>query len=204
MEFVMKLSSFLFSVPFLTLSVVAQAAGGAAQFSVESPDLKSGTFAAKYIANGFGCTGGNISPEIQWRNVPAGTKSLALVMHDADAPTGVGGFTHWVVVNIPVSATGLSQGAGNGKLPAPASHVSNGFDNTGVTGVNGQYGGPCPPEGDKPHTYVFTLFALGVDDIYAASGIPKNASTQVHGFVLNKGIGQGLLGKASFTARYGR
>lgn len=199
----MKLSSFLFSVPLLTLGIVAHGAGDAA-FSVESPDLTGGKFNNKFIANGFGCNGGNISPEIKWRNAPAGTKSLALVMHDPDAPTGVGGFTHWVVVNIPATVSGLSQGAGNGRLPAPAVGLSNGFDNTGVTGLNGQYGGPCPPEGDKPHRYVFTLFALGVDDIYAASGIPKNASTQVHGFVLNKGIGQGLLGKASFTAHYGR
>jgi Raf kinase inhibitor-like YbhB/YbcL family protein len=200
----MKLPFFVLSVPLLALGLAAHAAGAASDFSVESPDLNDGKFESKYIANGFGCTGKNISPEIKWHNAPAGTKSFAMIMHDPDAPTNVGGFTHWAIVNIPASATGLRQGAGNGQLPEHAISVANGFDNTGVTGMNGNYGGPCPPEGDKPHRYVFTLYALGVEDIYAASGIPKNASTQVHGFVLNKGIGKGLLGKASFSATYSR
>jgi Raf kinase inhibitor-like YbhB/YbcL family protein len=200
----MTLRCFFWGMALLTSSFVAHAAEGSSGFSIDSPELKNGRFEMKHIANGFGCTGGNISPAITWRNAPAGTQSFALVMHDPDAPTSVGGFTHWVVMNIPASATGLPQGAGNGKLPAPALGASNGFDNTGVTGVNGNYGGPCPPEGDKPHRYVFTVYALGVEDVYAAAGIPKNASTQVHGFVLNKGIGKDLLGKASFTARYGR
>jgi Raf kinase inhibitor-like YbhB/YbcL family protein len=200
----MKLRAFFLILPLLTVSATGQAAGGANAFLMESPDLKTGKFDNTFVAKGFGCSGDNVSPHIQWRNAPAGTKSFALVMHDPDAPTSVGGFTHWVVVNIPASATGLAKGAGNGNLPTPAVGVSNGYDNTGVTGINGNYGGPCPPVGDKPHRYVFTLYALGVDDIYTAAGIPKNASSQVHGYVLNKGIGKGLLGKASFTARYGR
>jgi Raf kinase inhibitor-like YbhB/YbcL family protein len=204
MECVMKLSSLLLGLPLLTFGVVASAAGGTAAFSVESPDLNNGRFEPHYVANGFGCSGANVSPEIRWHNAPAGTKSFALVMHDPDAPTGIGGFTHWVVVNIPASASGLARGAGNGSLPAPAVGVANGFDNTGVTGANGNYGGPCPPERDRAHRYVFTLYALAVDDVYAASGIPRNASTQVHGFVLSRGIGKGLLGQASFTALYGR
>ena len=199
----MKLKALL-GVSCLSLGVAVHAAGGAAAFSAHSPDLSGGSFEATFVAKGFGCEGGNVSPQISWRNAPQGTQSFAVTMHDPDAPTNVGGFTHWVVVNIPASANGLAQGAGNGKLPAPAVGVSNGFDNTGVTGVNGNYGGPCPPQGDKPHRYVFTVYALGVEDLHAAAGIPKNASAQVHGFVLNKGLGKGLLGKASFTAMYGR
>lgn len=197
----MKLRSLLFALPVLMFGAVAQGAGGSV-FAVESPDLKNGKFGNNFVANGFGCVGDNISPEITWHNAPAGTKSFALVMHDPDAPTGIGGFTHWIVVNIPASVTHLAQGAGNGKLPSMAMGVSNGFDNTGVTGVNGNYGGPCPPQGDKPHRYIFTLYALAVEDIHIAAGIPVGASSQVHGFVLNHGLGDGLLGRASFVATY--
>jgi hypothetical protein len=75
---------------------------------------------------------------------------------------------------------------------------------TGATGANGNYGGPCPPAGDAPHHYVFTLYALSVDDVVVAGQIPKTGTTSLFSFVLNKGIGSALLGKASFTATYGR
>ena len=75
---------------------------------------------------------------------------------------------------------------------------------TGATGGNGNYGGPCPPAGDKPHRYIFTLYALAVDKLEVAGGVPKTGSAGLYGFVLNKGVGPGLLGKASFTATYGR
>ena len=80
---------------FLKLAVVAAiiplGSGASAQepaFSLSSPDLTNGQFETPFIANGFGCTGGNISPELVWRHVPAGTQSLALTVHDPDAPTG--------------------------------------------------------------------------------------------------------------------
>ena len=183
------------------LMVVAQAA----TFTLKSTDLASGTIGQQFIANGFGCTGSNVSPALEWSNAPAGTKSFAITMYDPDAPTG-SGFWHWAVYNIPANATGLAQGTGNapGKLPAPAFGGSNDFQDTGVTGVNGNYGGPCPPEGDKAHRYVFTVYALGVENIQAAGGVPKTGTAALYGFVLNKGLGNNLLGKASFTATYGR
>jgi len=184
------------------------AAGAYAQsgmFTLSSPDLASGAFDNKYVLNGFGCSGGNVSPALEWRNVPAGTKSLAVQIHDPDAPTG-SGFWHWAVYNIPPTATGLPQGAGNSAagLPAPAMGGNTDFQDTGATGANGNYGGPCPPVGDKPHRYIFTVYALAVDDLQKAGGIPKTGTSALHSFVLNKGIGTGLLGKASFTATYGR
>lgn len=197
----MKLRSLLLVCSLLTFGGVVHASENSG-FSTESSDLKGGQFENKFVLNGFGCSGQNISPAISWRGIPEGTKSLALVMHDPDAPTGAGGFTHWVVVNIPATVKRLDQGAGNGELPSSAVGVSNGFDNTGVTGSNGGYGGPCPPVGDAAHAYVFTLYALAVEDIHQAAGIPINASSQVHGFILNHGLGASLLGKASFTARY--
>lgn len=174
-------------------------------FSLSSSDLASGTFDTKFILNGFGCTGGNVSPALKWSNLPVGTKSLALQMRDPDAPTG-SGLWHWAVYNIPASATGLPQGAGNSpsSLPTPAFGGNTDFFDTGATGANGNYGGPCPPSGDKPHRYVFTLYALAVDNVQAAGGIPRTASAALYSFILNKGIGKGLLGTASFTAQYGR
>jgi Raf kinase inhibitor-like YbhB/YbcL family protein len=174
-------------------------------FTLTSPDLSSGTFSNMFVLNGFGCTGGNVSPELRWFNVPAGTQSLALQVYDADAPTG-SGFWHWAVYNIPPTATGLAQSAGNSPatLPPGAFGGNTDFMDTSATGVNGNYGGPCPPVGDKPHHYTFTLFALAVANVQDAGGIPHTGSAALYGFVINKGIGAALLGKASFTARYGR
>ena len=196
---------------FLKLAVVAAiiplGSGASAQepaFSLSSPDLTNGQFETPFSANGFGCTGGNISPELVWRHVPAGTQSLALTVHDPDAPTG-SGFWHWAVYNLPPTLTGLPQGAGNAlvTLPAPAVAGMNDFHDTGVTGANGLYGGPCPPTGDAPHRYVFTLYAIAVPDVHAAAGIPKTGTAALHSFVLGVGLGEKLLGKASFTATYG-
>ncbi len=174
-------------------------------FTLSSPDLASGTFNNKFILNGFGCTGGNVSPELRWQNAPAGTKSYALQVLDLDAPTG-SGLWHWAVYNIPANATSLAQGAGNAaaSLPAPAFGGTNDFQDTGATGVNGNYGGPCPPAGDKAHRYQFTLFAVGVPDLPVAGQAPRTGTAALYGFVLNKGIGSQLLGKASFTVSYGR
>lgn len=174
-------------------------------FTLSSPDLSSGRFDNQFVLNGFGCKGQNVSPALQWKNVPAGTKSLALQVYDPDAPTG-SGFWHWAVYNIPADTTGLARGAGNNAaaLPAGAFGGQTDFADTGATGGNGNYGGPCPPEGDKPHRYIFTLFALAVPQVEVAGGVPKSGSAGLYGFVLNKGVGPALLGKASFTATYGR
>jgi Raf kinase inhibitor-like YbhB/YbcL family protein len=174
-------------------------------FSLFSPDLSSGRFTDKFVLNGFGCTGSNVSPELRWKNVPPGTKSLALQLYDPDAPTG-SGFWHWAVYDIPPNVTHLAQGAGNNAatLPLGAYGGNTDFMDTGVTGVNGNYGGPCPPAGDKPHHYTFTLFALAVPSVQAAGGIPHSGTAALYGFVINKGLGDALLGKASFTATFGR
>jgi Raf kinase inhibitor-like YbhB/YbcL family protein len=174
-------------------------------FVLTSADLASGTFDNKFVLNGFGCTGGNISPSLQWSGVPAGTKSLALQMYDPDAPTG-SGFWHWAVYDIPATTTSLAQGAGNSAatLPVGAFGGTTEFLDTGVTGGNGNYGGPCPPTGDKPHRYIFTLFALSVDKLEVAGGVPKTGTAGLYGFVLNKGVGPALLAKTTFTSTYGR
>ena len=174
-------------------------------FLISSPDLPMGTFDNRFVLRGFGCNGGNVSPALEWRNLPPGTRSLALLMHDQDAPTG-SGFWHWAVYNIPLSATGLVQGAGNtpATLPAPAVGGMTDFHDTGVTGGNGNYGGPCPPLSDRPHRYVFTLYALAVEDLHKAAGIPRTGTAALHAFTLNKALGALMLDKVSLTATYAR
>ncbi|OQW88697.1 MAG: kinase inhibitor [Rhodoferax ferrireducens] len=190
----------------LALSLTAlPAAAQKGPFMLSSPDLAMGTFDNQFVLNGFGCKGGNVSPALVWQNVPPGTKSLALQVFDPDAPTGAG-FWHWTVYNIPPTTTSLPQGAGNAPagLPAPAYGGATDFLDTGATGVNGNYGGPCPPMADKPHRYIFTLYALAVDDLAKAGGIPKTGTASLYSFVLNKGLGDAMIEKASFTATYGR
>jgi Raf kinase inhibitor-like YbhB/YbcL family protein len=175
-------------------------------FTLSSSDLASGTFANQFVLNGFGCAGGNVSPALQWSSVPAGTKSFSLQVYDPDAPTG-SGFWHWAVYNIPPTETGLAQGAGNSPdtLPAGAFGGNTDFLDTGVTAGNGNYGGPCPPTGDAPHHYIFTLYALDVPQLELAAGLPVTGTAGLYGFGLSRaGIGAHMLAKATFTATYGR
>lgn len=191
-----------------TIVAALALAGGLAQaapFTLSSPDLDNGKFSDAQVLNGFGCKGGNISPALAWDGVPTGTRSLVLMVHDPDAPTG-SGFWHWTVFDIPAGAHGLARGAGNNaaSLPAGARGGINDYQDTGATGGNGNYGGPCPPAGEGAHRYVFTLYALAVEHVAEAAGIPTGGTPALYGFVLNRGLGPALLGKASFTATYGR
>lgn len=125
---------------------------------------------------GFGCGGGNKSPHLKWEGAPAGTKSYAVLCFDPDAPTG-SGFWHWVVVNIPASVTELPLDAGNpagGKLPAGALQVRTDFGKPG-------YGGPCPPEGDHPHRYLFSVYAVGTEKL----SVSADTAAAVVGFQLH-------------------
>jgi Raf kinase inhibitor-like YbhB/YbcL family protein len=168
------------------------AGANAGDFTLSSPDVAANsTLANAHVFNGMGCSGDNVSPQLAWSGAPAGTESFALTVYDPDAPTG-SGFWHWVVVNIPASATGLARGAGtaDGKaLPAGSVQVATDF---GVPG----FGGPCPPTGDKPHRYIFTLFALKTPKLE----LPERATAAVTGFMIHFNV----IAKTSFTAYHGR
>src|SRR5512141_968408 len=131
------------------------------EFRVTSPDFQpDGTIRKAQVFDGWGETGGNVSPALSWSDAPAGTRSFAITLYDPDAPTGSGGW-HWLMFNIPASVTSLPAGAGDpGSKLAPAGTVQTRTD-YGTVG----YGGPCPPPGDKPHRYVLTVFALQVDKL---------------------------------------
>lgn len=164
----------------------------AAGFQLSSPDIKSGgTIDPRFEFNGFGCSGANKSPTLQWRGAPAGTKSFAVTVYDPDAPTG-SGWWHWSVINLGADVSELKPDAGavgGANLPKGASHVRIDY---GVAG----WGGTCPPQGDKPHRYIFTVYALKTDKLE----LPADATAALAGFMIKANA----LGQASFTAKYGR
>ena len=91
----------------------AVGAAAAADFHLTSTDFKAnGELANKFVYQGFGCHGDNVSPALSWSGAPTGTKSYALLVHDPDAPTGGAGWWHWIVYNIPATAQAIAQGAG--------------------------------------------------------------------------------------------
>ncbi len=117
-------------------------------FTISSPGISEG----KIVPREFTCDGANASPELVWKDAPAGAKSLVLIVEDPDAPGGT--FTHWVVYDIPAATKRIEKGA----LP---SGVKQGLTDFGQA----RYGGPCPPRGHGEHRYYFILKALDVESL---------------------------------------
>ncbi len=119
--------------------------------SIRSPAFQpNGSIPAKYT-----CDGDDLAPALEWSGVPEGTQSLALIVDDPDAPDPAAPkmtYVHWVLDDIPPSATGLPEGATSRDLPEGTREGQNDWKRTG-------YGGPCPPIGR--HRYFFKLHALG-------------------------------------------
>ncbi len=150
-----------------------------AQMKVTSDDIKNGAVGTKEMeANVFGCNGQNHSPSLKWTGAPAGPKSFAINLYDPDAPTG-SGFWHWVVFNIPVSTTSLPKNAGDVKEKLMPEGVIQSRTDYGFDG----YGGPCPPQGDKPHHYKLTVYAVDEDKLQFAKD--DQVSPAVVGFELH-------------------
>ena len=131
---------------------------GAQAFEVSSADIKDGkTLANAQVFNGFGCTGGNVAPQISWKGAPKDAKSFAVTVYDPDAPTG-SGWWHWIVFDIPATFNGLPGGASSApdakiKLPEGAKQGRNDYGSR-------DFGGACSPLGDKPLRYIVTVHAL--------------------------------------------
>lgn len=161
----------LAALALLSLPVHAQ------NFTLSSTDIENGKqMSSHQVFAGFGCEGANRSPALSWSGAPEGTKSFAITAYDPDAPTG-SGWWHWTMVNIPVNVHQLAAGAGaqdSTTLPAGAVQGRNDFGYAG-------FGGACPPKGDKPHRYQFTVWALKTDNL----PIDNASSGALVGFMLN-------------------
>ena len=162
----------------------------AQEFTLKSDQI-GGQLTIEQVYLGFGCTGKNISPALKWINAPKNAKSFALTVYDPDAPTG-SGWWHWIIFNIPSDVTELKTDAGNLlKKIAPAGSIQSVTD-YGKPG----FGGACPPIGDKPHRYLFTVFALDV----AKLDLDEKAGSALVGYMLNSHA----IAKASLISYYGR
>ena len=133
-----------------------------------------------------GCGGKNQSPQLSWSGAPSGTKSFAVTCFDPDAPTG-SGYWHWLAFDIPASVNSLDAGAGTDRSPGGGS----GRNDFGVS----SYCGPCPPKGDQPHRYIFTVYALDIDSL----GADESTSGATTMFMMRGHI----LAKGSVTGRFG-
>jgi Raf kinase inhibitor-like YbhB/YbcL family protein len=116
---------------------------------LQSPAFQDG----QKIPERFSCDGADLSPPLAWTDVPAGAHSFALFCNDPDAPGGA--FHHWAVYDIPKSTGALPEGIAHDGSIGMMRQGLNDFGNVG-------YGGACPPKGDRPHHYHFTLMALDV------------------------------------------
>lgn len=156
--------------------------------TLKSKDM-IGQMNSNQVFNGFGCSGKNISPQLSWSNIPTGTKSFAITMYDPDAPTG-SGWWHWVVFDISKNTQEIISDASHlKKLPKDSIQGKTDY------GTN-EFGGACPPKGDKFHTYITTVFALDVETL----GLNKNTSSAIVGYMLN----QHTIEKSSIVTYYQR
>jgi Raf kinase inhibitor-like YbhB/YbcL family protein len=152
------------------------AIASAGEFTLKSDQI-GGQLTIDQVYSGFGCTGKNISPQLKWMNAPKNTKSFAVTVYDPD---------------VPAETAELATDAGNPqKNLAPNGSVQSMTD-YGKPG----FGGACPPKGDKPHRYIFTLFALDVPKL----DLDEKANAALVGFMLNGHA----IEKASLISYYGR
>ncbi|HEY7220969.1 MAG TPA: YbhB/YbcL family Raf kinase inhibitor-like protein [Candidatus Binatia bacterium] len=142
--------------------------------------------AGQEIPRKYTCDGEDVSPPLRWRNAPPGATAFALIVDDPDAPGGT--WVHWVIYDLPASATGLPETAPNTEtLESGAKQGLNDFRKVG-------YGGPCPPPGPA-HRYFFRLYALD-----APTGLKPRAMKQR----LLDAVKGHVLGEAELIGRYKR
>ena len=165
------------------LLVVVAGCGGGGKAAEPAPDAPPGIEltssairAGKTIPAKYTCEGRETSPPLAWADVPAGTRSLALLMEDPDAPGGT--FVHWTVYEIAPTVRRFDAG----KVPSGSEQGENSFGDD-------RYGGPCPPEGDEAHHYEFNLYALRADPKLAPGAKPD----EVRAAIKKQAIARGQL-----------
>jgi Raf kinase inhibitor-like YbhB/YbcL family protein len=175
------------AAPLLALALLPPACGGGEKPGEPLPEapssikLESAAFDdGGTIPERFTCSGEGVSPPLTWSGVPDATKELALLVEDPDADR----FPHWTVLAIDAGTTEVAAG----EVPRGAIETENGFGDRG-------WGGPCPPEGDAPHRYVFTLYALD-----AQLRLDADASADE----VRRALGGHALARGTLTGRFGR
>jgi Raf kinase inhibitor-like YbhB/YbcL family protein len=172
--------------------LIAAVAGGraGARLSVQSSSFRAGAA----IPRKHTCDGDDVSPALSWSGAPEGTKELALLCEDPDAPGGT--FVHWVLWGIPGGTTDLPEGVAAGDAVPGLAQARQGTNGFRIRG----YRGPCPPPG-KPHHYHFRVYALGARlDLPAGSTIER-VRESMNGHVLAEGELIGIYGRDGSTAR---
>jgi Raf kinase inhibitor-like YbhB/YbcL family protein len=170
-----------FAIAFVLLLTLFGYGGVAMAFELTSTAFGNG----ETIPQKYSCDGPDISPPLQWTDPPAGTKSLALICDDPDAPVGI--WVHWVLYGLSADTRELSEDIPKEKMLENGRQGKNDFGRIG-------YGGPCPPRGPA-HRYFFKLYALDVEcDL--SPGMTKAD--------LLKAMGGHILGEAELKGRYGR
>lgn len=134
-----------------------------------------------------GAGGKNISVPLSWKNLPSGTKSLALSVVDPHQVAR--NWVHWLVINIPANVSSLEEGASGKNMPRGSVELKNSFGHIG-------YGGPQPPKGTGDHPYVFTLYALTVEKL------DLEVNTSLSAF--QKALEGKTLMSTTITGKYGR
>lgn len=138
-------------------------------------NLQSNAFGnEEFIPVKYSCKGEDISPQLEWKDVPAGTKSFALSCKDPDAPIGT--FVHWLVYDIDKATREIPEDS------VPGRQVGNNFGKE-------DYGGPCPPSGT--HRYYFTLHALNTESLGVINTM-EEFDKKVEGHTIGKAV---LMGK---------
>jgi len=157
-----------------TFSSIVEIPSSEASFSLISPDFANG----EPIPARYTCDGENIPPTLSWSDPPPGTKSLALIVDDPDAPVGT--WTHWIVYNIPPDVRTMDQSFTPG-IQINDVKILFGKNSWGKQA----YGGPCPPSGT--HRYIFQLFALdillGPKDRMTKNDLSAQMQNHILGFV---------------------
>src|SRR2546423_845199 len=147
---------------------LGQSSKSEAKVTLSSPAFQAGGT----IPDQFTCKGANLNPPLQFSGIPAGAKSIALIVDDPDAPGGL--FSHWVVWNIDPVTTQI----GEKSIPAGAVQGTNDFGKPG-------YGGPCPPSGT--HRYFFRIFALDRELDLPVGAKRSQLDTAIKSHVIAKG-----------------
>ncbi len=129
------------------------------------------------IPRQYSCDGADISPPLAWSGVPEGTKSIALICDDPDAPVGV--WVHWVLYNPPPATTGLPEGVQSQTPP------SSGAIHGGTDSGHPQYGGPFPPVRHPPH--YFKLYTLDTELELSPGASKKQLLSAMEGHILAQG-----------------